>query len=261
MRVAIRRLRSALVTFRPLLDRRVSDPVRDELKWIAGVLGEARDTEVFHARVHQLNASQPKRHAEFMQTEVMPLIDRVLRDRYRQAHHSAVEAMESPRYGRLLDELQSLTADPPWSEDADRPGKDVLPERVAHDYQRLRRRIKAAKKADDGDQRDVLLHEARKAAKRARYAAETLQPAFGRDAEHFAQALKGVQSSLGDHHDTVVSREEIAELADIATNEQVNPFALGLLYADEEANAAQAEAQFQAAWAKAAQSKKRSWLK
>lgn len=51
MRVATRRLRSALSTFRPLLDREVTDPLRDELRWLAAVLGAARDAEVLHARL------------------------------------------------------------------------------------------------------------------------------------------------------------------------------------------------------------------
>ncbi len=41
MRVATRRLRSALATFRPLFDRQVTDPIRDELKWIAAELGRS----------------------------------------------------------------------------------------------------------------------------------------------------------------------------------------------------------------------------
>ena len=51
MRVATRRLRSALATFRPLLDRTRTDPLREELRWLAGVLGAARDAEVMHARL------------------------------------------------------------------------------------------------------------------------------------------------------------------------------------------------------------------
>src|SRR5690242_842175 len=39
MRVATRRLRSALATFRPALARAVTDPYRDELKWLGGLLG------------------------------------------------------------------------------------------------------------------------------------------------------------------------------------------------------------------------------
>src|SRR3954464_15818416 len=46
MRVATRRLRSALTTFRPLVDADVAGPLRQELKWLAGELGAARDAEV-----------------------------------------------------------------------------------------------------------------------------------------------------------------------------------------------------------------------
>lgn len=51
LRVATRRLRSVLVTFRPLLDRPAVDPLRGELKWLMGAFGEARDVEVMHARI------------------------------------------------------------------------------------------------------------------------------------------------------------------------------------------------------------------
>ena len=45
-RVATRRLRSALRTFRPLLDRTVTDPLRREVRWLTGALGAPRDAEV-----------------------------------------------------------------------------------------------------------------------------------------------------------------------------------------------------------------------
>ena len=45
-RVACRRLRSALATFRPLVDREVTDPLRDEIKWLGSRLAGARDTKV-----------------------------------------------------------------------------------------------------------------------------------------------------------------------------------------------------------------------
>ena len=44
MRVATRRLRSALATFRGRFDREVTDPLRDELKWLGGVLGASPAT-------------------------------------------------------------------------------------------------------------------------------------------------------------------------------------------------------------------------
>ena len=39
MRVAVRRLRNALATYRPLFVREQSEPVREELKWLAAELG------------------------------------------------------------------------------------------------------------------------------------------------------------------------------------------------------------------------------
>ncbi|WP_228456890.1 CYTH and CHAD domain-containing protein, partial [Streptomyces durbertensis] len=53
MRVASRRLRSALRTHRALLDRAATDPIIDELRWFAGELGLERDLEVLSARLRE----------------------------------------------------------------------------------------------------------------------------------------------------------------------------------------------------------------
>ncbi|MEY6568619.1 CHAD domain-containing protein, partial [Streptomyces sp. PGLac3x] len=54
LRVATRRLRSAFKTYRKVLDRAVTDPVGEELKWLAGELAPARDNEVLTARLAHL---------------------------------------------------------------------------------------------------------------------------------------------------------------------------------------------------------------
>jgi CHAD domain-containing protein len=53
-RVATRRLRSDLRTFGPLLDPAWVTPLRDELRWLGGELGVAREAEVLlgHLRDH-----------------------------------------------------------------------------------------------------------------------------------------------------------------------------------------------------------------
>src|SRR6185436_14684991 len=57
MRVAVRRLRSALATGRPFLDRSVSEPLRDELEWLSDALGDARDAEMQRDRLeHAIDA-------------------------------------------------------------------------------------------------------------------------------------------------------------------------------------------------------------
>jgi inorganic triphosphatase YgiF len=53
MRVAVRRLRSALATGRPFLNRSVTEPLRDELSWLPDALGEARDAEMQRTRLER----------------------------------------------------------------------------------------------------------------------------------------------------------------------------------------------------------------
>ncbi|MFD4714180.1 CHAD domain-containing protein [Streptomyces sp. NPDC058430] len=51
MRVACRRLRSCLRSYRSVLDREVTDAIRGDLKWLAGELGAERDQEVLMERL------------------------------------------------------------------------------------------------------------------------------------------------------------------------------------------------------------------
>ena len=73
----------------------------------------------------------------------------------------------------------------------------------------------------------MALHSARKAAKRARYAAEAARPALGRPAKRFAKRMKRVQQLLGDHQDSVVAREALRELATQAHTAGEAAFTLG----------------------------------
>ena len=52
-RVAARRLRSDLRTFRPYLDRDWADALRDEIGWLGRLLGPVRDAEVLAARLRR----------------------------------------------------------------------------------------------------------------------------------------------------------------------------------------------------------------
>jgi hypothetical protein len=51
MRVACRRMRSTLQSFRSLLDRTRTDGLVPELRWLAGEFGSARDLEVQRERI------------------------------------------------------------------------------------------------------------------------------------------------------------------------------------------------------------------
>lgn len=257
MRVATRRLRSIMATFRPLLDRSATEPLRDELRWLAGALGEARDAEVLRRRLAELVAQQP---AELMMGPIAERIDDELRLRYRAAHEAALEAMRSQRYLTLMDDLDQLAADPPWSASARGTGVAVLRGRVRREHRRMRRSVDEAGAAGEATRRDELLHEARKAAKRARYAAEVLAPVHGRPARRSAKAAARIQSVLGDQHDTVVARALLRELGVRAHLDGENAFGYGLLHASEQRAADALEAAFRRAWSEASRRRLRRWL-
>jgi CHAD domain-containing protein len=257
MRVATRRLRSALATFRPLLDRDVTDPLREELKWLAGALGEVRDTEVMHERLTALVAAEP---AEAVRGGADSRVERELVHRYEAARVEAMRAMRSPRYHDLLRRLDALVAAPPWSEIASERAAAALPARVRRDWKRLERRMGSAAAATEPTERAARLHEVRKAAKRLRYAAETAVPVHGKHARRLVKRAKRLQTVLGDHHDAVVTQAWLRDLADAATAEGEDAFTFGVLHAREEVLVDTAEARLAKAWKKAARKKNRRWL-
>ena len=59
LRVAARRMRSALATFGKLLDAGTAKPLRAELQWLAGTVGQARDTEVMRTRLTEMISAEP----------------------------------------------------------------------------------------------------------------------------------------------------------------------------------------------------------
>lgn len=258
MRVSSRRLRSVLGAYRPLFDRSVTDPIRAELTWLGGALGTVRDDEVMDERLRGKVRSQPR---ELVLGPVIARLDRELRGDYRRAHAVLLTELDSPRYFRLLDALDALMDDPPLTELAAEPATDVLPTRVRKTWLRLRR---AAAYADQPDlteeERATRLHEVRKAAKRARYAADAAVPTIGADAAAFAARVKDLQSILGEHHDSVVSRDLLRTLALGAYRAGENTFTYGRLHAFEEGVAAEEERQYARAWRAASRKKLRRWF-
>ena len=59
MRIAARRMRSALVTYRPLLVREVVEPLREELRWLGQALSQARDAKVLRSHLDGVVDGQP----------------------------------------------------------------------------------------------------------------------------------------------------------------------------------------------------------
>jgi CHAD domain-containing protein len=246
MRVTVRRLRSTLQSFPAVLPKRSTRRLRAELKWLAAVLGKAREAEVLSERLRTGLAVLP---AELVMGAAQARIRVHFAPREAAARTAVLEALDSERYFALLDELDRLLDEPDRLLDepavaAAEPARDVMPTAIGKVYRRTRRRMRRAKRTPAGPGRDAALHEAGKAAKRARYAAEAAQPAVGKKARRFAKRMKKIQSVLGDHQDAVNVRAVARDLGVEAHLAGESAFTFGLLYAltDHEAREHQHEA-------------------
>ncbi|MFI1467515.1 CHAD domain-containing protein [Streptomyces wuyuanensis] len=248
MRVATRRMRSAFKSFRKIVDRSVTDPVGEELKWLAGELGAARDQEVMAERLRGRLDELPHR-----------LLLGPVRSRLRiwatshraDARRRSVAVLDTERYLGLLDTLDALLDEPPLLPAAEAKPSVALPKAVLKDYDRLATRIEHALGLPAGHDRDLAMHDARKAAKRARYSGEAVTPVLGGPAKKFAKRMKAVQTVLGDHQDSVVARETLRDLAVQAHGAGESAFTWGLLFGHEEATAADRERELPEVWAEA----------
>ena len=211
MRVALRRLRIALITYRPFLDRDVTDPIGVELKWLGGKLAAARDAEVQLERLRHLNQD----------------ITGKLFDRWRMARFSAVEALRAERSAGLLTRLAELADSPPLLPTSEAPIHEVLPRRVEQAWIRIGPLVAMAEATPIKGVRADLLHDVRKAAKRARYAAEPLVPFGSVVAEQTVAAAKQIQTILGEHQDAITAYRVLDSLRTRGPEDDPNAEVLG----------------------------------
>jgi CHAD domain-containing protein len=230
-RVATRRLRAALRIFRPLVEAEAAARLEAELAWFAAVLGEVRDREVLRSRLARAVDDLP---AYLIVGPVSERIDEVLLAELRQHADALLASMHEERYRLLVQDLAGWREQPPFTAQAAGP-PELLAEYVAAAERKLAKRLRRAA----GNQTPAeQLHSARKAGKRARYAAEAAAPALGKKASKLAKRAARLQTLLGDHQDAVVATELLRRIADQVADEGGNAFTYGILVAEQRRGAA-----------------------
>jgi len=246
-RVATRRLRSDLRTFRPLLVKNWTDSLHRRLREAANALGAVRDADVF---IERLNAAAAK----------LPVADRVdagaiVSDHAAQRarrHETLLAVLRSEEYLELLDDLVEAAARPHVVRAAVRPAVDALPALLADQWKKARRAATSAQRL----QSDDALHRLRIRTKRCRYAMDAVVPVVGKKAKAFAAAAGKLQQVLGKHHDAVVAHGLLREYAKSTTS-----FAAGELAMIEWRAVGKARKSWHACWEKVAAARQRfgSW--
>jgi CHAD domain-containing protein len=245
MRVTCRRLRACLRSYRSVLDRRVTDPVRAELRWLAGELGAARDQEVLGERIGAALTDLPD---ELVLGPVAARLRVWEVSHGGEARSRTREALATPRYLRLLDALDALVRRPPLRAGAGRKPARTMARAVLDEYGRLAGRMEIALAQPAGRSRETALHEARKAAKKLRYAAEVARPALGKPVARLGERAKAVQQLLGEHQDAVVAQHTLRELAVAAHGAGESAFTWGLLHGLERAGAEARQRELTEVW-------------
>jgi CHAD domain-containing protein len=191
-RVATRRLRAFLRAGRPLLEPSWSEPLRDELRWLGGALGPARDLDVLIERIRDDVAGVGEEDA------FVGLLGALEAERA-EARGAVVEALSSDRYLALLDRLEHVGEPEPSG--SRRTLRDVW----SAEWKRTRKAFARLDEASPDDE----LHAGRIRVKRVRYAAELAAHELGKPSRAFVRAAKELQDVLGAHQDAVVAEERI----------------------------------------------------
>ena len=240
-RVAIRRYRSTLRVFGDLFDDHRASHVEAELSWYANLLGDVRDRQVQRARFSESVHELPN---ELLLGPVAARIENDLLAEQIRAREVVATELDGERYRALLAELRDFSRELPVEESASRLRDDELDKMARKAEKKAAKRV--AQAIDGGD--EEALHRARKAAKRARYAVELVEPIVGKkEAKARIARFKSVQEILGEHQDAVVAADALLGLGRTAgSTPGENGFTFGLLYARELQAAADARAEIAA---------------
>jgi inorganic triphosphatase YgiF len=193
MRVTARRIRSGLQGYRRVLDRDATRELVEDLRWLGAELAPARDSEVLAARITDAIHALP---AEQVLGPVAAQVTRRFAREQADGRDRLTVALDSQRYLRLQERLDTLLDDPPSTRRARRRAKSELPKAITKSLRRTGHRAPAddaAHNAAADPERDTALHEMRKAAKRARYVIEAAEPVLGNKARKLRKRVKTVR--------------------------------------------------------------------
>jgi CHAD domain-containing protein len=225
-RVTIRRMRSALTLFQNAIPKEVSDPIGDEMRWVAAELGLARDLDVFISEALSAVAEKlPLAGAE--------RLHRLAVQRRARAYEEQVRVMlDSERYRRFKESFSHWLSTRAWEQaelkkkQAKRLSANIVPySRKLLDKQE--RRVLAAGSHVDRDDA-AAMHQLRIECKKLRYAAEFFRPLFtGMDV--FISHMKGLQDLLGLMNDVAVTRHLLDDLLANESDHEALVYAGGLV--------------------------------
>lgn len=240
MRVAARKLRSALKAFKPLFDEEWAEALRTELGWAAGELGASRDTEVIAERLERHSLDLNTADAQRVQAALAPYLEA----RAQEAREHAMSFLDTERHDQLLNTLVEAAKNPQLTSLADLPAREVLPELVTSSFRKLERQVHELRMDGPAE----TWHKARITAKRVRYSADALKTVFGGPAQRLDLAMSEITDILGDHQDACIAQDLLKELAGTEGIDGPTGFSLGLAHEREYETEIHDRTEFERVW-------------
>ncbi len=234
IRVSLRRLRSALSLFKPILE---DDPraaaLGAEIKRVTEPFGQARNLDVF------LGTTLPAEMARRPDEPGLAGLRARLEAEHERAYAAVLDILEAPEWRILLLDLVAWLDSGAWRAlpAAAVPAEDFASETLDRFRARVKKRGRHLDRLDPEER-----HRVRIAAKKLRYGADFFASLYtGKKArkrhKSFAAALSDLQDHLGALNDLATAHTVMADLAgaDGARTDGATAFAAGLTAADNEA--------------------------
>lgn len=192
-RVALRRIRSYLRTFRTVVEPVWASTVRAELGWYGGLLGDVRNFDVMTERVRR-RADKSEDLVGYK--ELLAAVEVARGD----ALGRLAEAHELPRYQSVARQITALAdREVRLGVGASRDATSACRSLLRRPYRAVREAAKTARRSPTEPQ----LHALRIRSKELRYASELSSEIFGASASRLARAAQRVQDRLGEHRDAL----------------------------------------------------------
>ena len=224
VRVALRRMRSALRTFQPAVPKTLTRFWGVELRWLAGRLGPARDLDVF--------ISETLEPATTLPLPGGARLNKLARQHRARAYRQVNAALDGGRYAAFKTDFPLWIDDHGWRQG---PLSEVIRQRLqqpvtpfaAARLDALADRMALKSSAIYGDDVEAL-HQLRIEGKKLRYAADFFLPLFA-DMHGYRGQLKRLQDLLGTLNDVSVAERIVGQLLDGQRGRKLALFAGGLI--------------------------------
>jgi CHAD domain-containing protein len=190
LRIALRRLRTLLWAYRPILDEKFDNEQRALFKFLANAAGNTRDWDILIKLVEK-DSDQA-------------LLDAFKRNRNETAEKSA-EILANTHLDKTLRNAVSEANRELNTSPERTPLRKFARKRVKTAQQQLQKRMRHASRAGSSDYNSY--HDVRKAGKKVRYLIEFFEPLLQKKQRNGLKGLKRLQKHFGALNDAIASRD------------------------------------------------------